>query len=68
MFSFEVIRQWAEEMKVVRLKVRAVWWMGKVFPEKLLQEVRCDTGRAGQKRALHAVALPVCSQSCPAVQ
>lgn len=73
MFSFEVILQWAEEMKVVRLKVRAVWWMGKVFPAKLLQEVRCDAGRVGQKSvafsaAPYPVAVPVCGHCCSAVQ
>jgi hypothetical protein len=57
MFSFEVTLQWAEEIKVFRFKVRAVWWMGKIFPAQLLQELRCDTDRAGQKRrALSEVA------------
>jgi hypothetical protein len=57
MFSFEVILQWAEEMKVVRFKLRALWWMGKVFAAKLLQELRCDAGRNGQRRAAFSVAL-----------
>jgi hypothetical protein len=72
-FSFEVMLQWVAEMKVVRPKVRAVWWTGKVFAARLLEELRCNTGRTGQTRialseAFHEGTVPVCTHCCPADQ
>jgi hypothetical protein len=42
-FSFKVFL-WSREVEVIRHKVQAVWWMGKTFPVKLLQELHCDMG------------------------
>jgi hypothetical protein len=38
---FKVLLQWSEEVEVTRWKVQAVWWVGKTFPVKQLQDLYC---------------------------
>jgi hypothetical protein len=32
----------SEETEIDRHKIQTVWWTGKTFPQKLLQDFHCD--------------------------
>jgi hypothetical protein len=46
-FSFEEIFQWSKEEEGTRNKIQDVWWMGKTFLGKILQELHCNMGCTG---------------------
>jgi hypothetical protein len=43
----EVLHQCSEQIEVTRCKIQSIWWIGKILPVKLIQELYCEVGCLG---------------------